>query len=291
VALLDSDVQQVKITISIAKNGERMPKVPNWDRFDEVSDSYDSQFITSREPARRLVSFSGIERNMTVLEFGCGTGFATRLASEVVGVNGSVLATDIATKMMAVAQRNIIASNVEFRVADAVTADLPLESFDVVFANCVLMGLDDVSGILRRWARLVRDEGFLAFSSFSREMQTPFSLVPEGFSVLQEYLGEMPNRFPETEIDNVDACANVLNAAGLTDVEVEEHDLGYCYPDFNSFWNEWWGSLFRLRLQALEPERLTSLKSALSTAMAPAFQDEGLYRPNITILAKGRRPG
>jgi hypothetical protein len=108
---------------------------------------------------------------------------------------------------------------------------------------------------------------------------------------LQEYLGEMPNRFPETEIDNVDACANVLNAAGLTDVEVEEHDLGYFYPDFNSFWNEWWGSLFRLRLQALEPERLTSLKSALSTAMAPAFQDEGLYRPNITILAKGRRPG
>jgi ubiquinone/menaquinone biosynthesis C-methylase UbiE len=268
-----------------------MPKRLNWDRFDEVSDTYDDHFITSREPAKQLLRFSGMGRDMAVLEFGCGTGFATRLASEAVGPNGTVLATDIATKMMAVAQRNLTVSNVEFRVADAVTPDLPAASFDVVFANCVLMGLENVSGILQRWATLIRGEGIVAFSSFSREMFTPFSLVPEGFSVLQQYLGEMPNRFPETEIDSAEACSNILEAIGLIDIETEELDLGYHYPDFETFWNEWWGSVFRLRLQVLEPGQLASLKDELRAAMAPAFEGKGLYRPNITILAKGRCQG
>ena len=266
-----------------------MPKVPNWDRFDEVSDTYDDQFITTREPARRLVSFSGIARDMAVLEFGCGTGFATLLASEAVGVKGSVLATDIATKMMAVAQRNVAAPNVEFRVADAVAPDLPLASFDVVFANCVLMGLDNVSGVLARWVKLVRNTGTVAFSSFSREMPSPFALVPEGITVLQQYLGELSNWFPETEINTLAACEKVLEAAKLTDIEIEEHDLGYHYPDFDAFWNEWWGSLFRFRLQTLEPVRLVALKTELRLVMDPAFHGKGLYRPNITILAKGNR--
>ncbi len=264
-----------------------MTKIPNWDQFDAVSDSYDDHFRVAREPARALVSFSGVGRDMDVLEFGCGTGFATLLASQAVGAGGSVLATDIAPKMMAVAREKTNARNVEFRIVDGTTPDLPPQSYDVVFANCVLMGFDNVSSVLLRWAALTRPGGVVAFSSFSREWIPPSALVPEALKTLQKYLGEMPTKLPRTDIDTIDACADVLETAGLTNIEVEQHDIGYHYPSFDVLWDEWWGSLFRLRLQALDPSDLASLKSELAASTVDAFVGEGLYRPNVTILAKG----
>ncbi len=83
----------------------------------------------------------------------------------------------------------------------------------------------------------------------------------------------------------------LLESGGLIDIETEELDLGYHYPDFETFWNDLWASVFRLRLQVLEPGQLASLKDELRAAMAPAFEGKGLYRPNITILAKGRGQG
>ena len=267
-----------------------MSKIPNWDRFDAVSDTYDDQFNATREPAMRLIPFAGIARGMEVLEIGAGTGIATRLAAEAAGPTGTVLATDIAPKMLAVARQKITQPNVEFRVTDGAAPKLPVASFDAVIANCVLLGFDNVPDVLRRWLSLIRPGGVVAFTSFSGDMVPPFSLVPAATEVMARYLGEMPSRFPATEVDSIDTCSAVLEQAGATEIVVEQHDLGYHYTSFQVFWNEWWGSLLRLRLETLERRTLDRLRSDLEASMAATFAGDGLYRPNLTLLARGRAP-
>lgn len=75
----------------------------------------------------RLVKLSG----MNVLDIGCGDG---RTTHRVARVAASVVGVDPDGERIALARQTPTSSskNVEFRVADAVTLDLPADSFDVV---------------------------------------------------------------------------------------------------------------------------------------------------------------
>jgi ubiquinone/menaquinone biosynthesis C-methylase UbiE len=267
--------------------------VPGWNLFDQVADTYDAHFLTTREPARRLIAFAGLASGERVLEVGAGTGFATFLAADAVGAFGSVLATDVAEQMLAVARAKAArdgVDNVAFETADGMALTFPDGTFDRVFANCVLIGFPDVGKALREWRRVVRPGGTVAFTSFARE-GTEFPMQrPEAVAVLDRYLGDRPRALPPHAVDSAEKCAEQLRGAGFEDVEVEQLDLGYTYPDFDTCWNEWWASLFRLRFAHLDAARIAKLKDEVAAALAPAFADGGLYRANMTVLARGRKP-
>ena len=271
-----------------------MAGIPNWARFDEVADSYDKYFLTSREPARQLANFMKVKRGADVLEIGCGTGFATFLVADAVGKDGTILATDIAENMIEVGRtkaRNEGIPNIRFQTADGSDLDeLDDESFDYVFANAALMGFPDVAGALKEWARVARPGGTVAFSSFSLDNVHPLAVNPNALDVFRRYVDDLPRlNLPTNDIDTAEKCATQLSEVGLTGVEVQQLDLGYYYRNFDEFWNEWWSSLFRLRLQVLDPKDLRLMRKDLSASMQEAFVGDGFYRPNITLLAKARR--
>jgi len=108
---------------------------------------------------------AGLGPGQNVLEVGCGPGFFTLPAAEIVGRAGSVTSVDVSPAAVAHIQRKVEAAktpNVEVLLANASSISLPDESFDLAF----VFGLGHVVGNLQdMWVelhRLLRAEGTLA---------------------------------------------------------------------------------------------------------------------------------
>jgi demethylmenaquinone methyltransferase/2-methoxy-6-polyprenyl-1,4-benzoquinol methylase len=108
---------------------------------------------------------AGLCPGQTVLEVGCGPGFFTLPAAEIVGRAGSVTSVDVSPAAVAHVQRKLEAAktpDVEVLLANASSISLPDESFDLAF----VFGLGHVVGTLQdMWVelhRLLRAGGTLA---------------------------------------------------------------------------------------------------------------------------------
>jgi ubiquinone/menaquinone biosynthesis C-methylase UbiE len=87
----------------------------------------------TRSLVRERVAKEG--RLGTLVEFGCGTGFYTGVLS---GKADSIVATDISAGMLAVAKKQIKASNVKFRLEDCEKTSFPEGAFDTAFMSLVI---------------------------------------------------------------------------------------------------------------------------------------------------------
>jgi len=90
----------------------------------------------------RMLDLAGVDIGHRVLDVAAGTGEQTLLAAQRVGPTGAVLATDIAARMLALAEEAVARvglENVETRVLDARDLNLEPESFDAAIARLALM--------------------------------------------------------------------------------------------------------------------------------------------------------
>jgi ubiquinone/menaquinone biosynthesis C-methylase UbiE len=128
-----------------------------------------------RDPYEPLKA-AGLRPGQRVLEVGCGPGFFTLPAEEIVGQDGSVVSLDVSPTAVAHVQQKVEeadATNVEVLLANAADTGLPGESFDLVF----VFGLGHVVGDLRDiWGelhRLLKPGGAL---SIEGRLQPPSAL-------------------------------------------------------------------------------------------------------------------
>lgn len=98
------------------------------------------------------------------LEVGCGDGILT---SKLALVAKHVTAIDVSPAMVDLARRNASADNVTFVEGDLLTAELPLESFDLIAAVAVLHHMPFATALLRISA-LLRSGGILAVVGLAR---------------------------------------------------------------------------------------------------------------------------
>ncbi len=108
--------------------------------WDKAVEDYDRYFVPLlRHCSERCLSLLDLKPGERVLDVATGTGVAALMASERVGSQGLVVATDIAQRMVdatrAEADRRGI-TNMDFQRADAEEMDFPDGSFDA--ATCVL---------------------------------------------------------------------------------------------------------------------------------------------------------
>ena len=90
----------------------------------------------------QMLDLAGVDIGHRVLDVAAGTGEQTLLAAQRVGPTGAVLATDIAARMLALAEEAVARAglgNVETRVLDARDLNLEPESFDAAIARLALM--------------------------------------------------------------------------------------------------------------------------------------------------------
>jgi len=123
---------------------------------------------------RELIQLCQIDASKYVLDVGCGVGRTPCYLAKTTGCR--VMGVDILPAMVARAQELALAENlasqVEFRVADAQALPFEDATFDAVLTESVTTFTDDRQKAVREYARVVRPGGFIGLNE-SVWLKTP----------------------------------------------------------------------------------------------------------------------
>ena len=153
-----------------------------------------------------------------VLDLGTGSGHAAfvlaALGHEVTGLDSSAGMLEIARDRAA--EPGTEGEAPVFVLGDACDPDLDEASVDVVTSRYLMWTLREPLAALRRWHRLLRPGGTLAVVD-STWFDDGIEGSPQEF--IRSY-GELMGELPLAAAGSIDATAEVVRAAGYTDVTV-----------------------------------------------------------------------
>jgi ubiquinone/menaquinone biosynthesis C-methylase UbiE len=131
-----------------------------------LADFYDCLTFTEKSTFRKnQIGLMDIRKGEKVLEVGCGTGVLSILAKIAVGESGEVDGTDIAPKMITIAQQKAKKSDlkINFRIASVDKLPYPDDFFDLVISSLMFHhlpvkvkkeGLEEIHRVLKKEGRL-----------------------------------------------------------------------------------------------------------------------------------------
>jgi ubiquinone/menaquinone biosynthesis C-methylase UbiE len=169
-----------------------------------------------REHTRILLKYAGVTPGQRMLDIGCGVGDIALLASELLGLRGSIVSVDKCEASIVAARQRAASSgisNAEFRVADFESLD-GVGQFDVITGRLVIGHMPKPADTLRRLLRNLRTGGTvvcqeLDLSSASATPHCPtFAYVCQWLGAALRHLGRDP--------DSGKSLYANMRAAGLT---------------------------------------------------------------------------
>ena len=131
------------------------------DRYDHVVDLQIGG--ATRSMVRDRVAREGHMGRL--VEFGCGTGFFTRVLAEKAD---ALLATDLSPGMLAVAEQLVAAPHLTFRTEDCQRTSLPNGGYDTAFVSLVLHFTDPERAVAEMH-RILRPRGTLIIVNLDPE--------------------------------------------------------------------------------------------------------------------------
>ena len=130
-----------------------------------ISFMHDTMYSLFMKPEKLLIP-AGLQEGQVVLEVGCGPGFFTIPAAEIVGDNGFIYANDInqfAIKKVEkkIAKKNI--KNVKPMLEDVTKTSLPNNSIDLAFFFGVIHSLSGfLDKVLIEMDKVIKEDGLIA---------------------------------------------------------------------------------------------------------------------------------
>lgn len=246
--------------------------------FDAVADRYDGVGFLA-QAACFVAEVAGVQPGEAVLDVMTGTG---AVAAAVAGRAGRVVGVDVSAGMLARARARV--PDAEFVRGDAAALPFPDSAFDVVVCAAGVFFLPDMPGGVREWARVVRPGGRVVVSSFGPELLGP---LPGLWRARLAGAGLKPGAPPLGRLPTPEALADVLRAAGLTDVQAALHPLTYTLPDVGARWADIRAGLEGVPLASLPPQEVAALEAAHHADLAPLFGEGPLTVPLPVIVASG----
>jgi len=120
----------------------------------------------------------------TILDLGCGAGFDTLLAAQMVGPNGKVIGIEMTPEMIAKARKNaeiLGLANVELVLGAIEHLPLPDASFDLVISNGVFNLCPDKPRVLSEVFQVLKPGGRLQMADILLELHvTPEEVASKG---------------------------------------------------------------------------------------------------------------
>jgi ubiquinone/menaquinone biosynthesis C-methylase UbiE len=229
-----------------------------------------------------------------VLELACGAGGVGLAAAERVGPTGSVVLSDVAGEMVAVASARAVArglGNVSIRQLDLERIDEPDASYDVVVCREGLMLVPDPARAAREMRRVLRPAGRAAVAAWGPRQHNPW--LGALFDAVSTHTGlpvpppGIPGPF---SLDDAEALAALLSDAELADVAVTETPT----PLHVSSFEEWWTVVPSLAgpianvLASLPQDVQQAIRATASEALERHSTPNGYHIPGLSLIGTGR---
>jgi SAM-dependent methyltransferase len=263
---------------------------PDWEANVE---SIDQPLVGATEV---LLDAAGVGEGSTVLELAAGPAGAGVAAAERVGAAGSVLISDVAPEMVAIAQRRTASLvNVTTAVFDQTSIPGAADRFDAVIIRNGLMFMEEPAGAVAEAVRVLRPGGRYATLVWDRRERNPW------LGLLLDAVGEQfGTSFPPPgvpgpfSLEDRGVLALTLAQGGLVDVRVQ----AVATPMQAQSLPEWWDRVPKLAgplaqaLAAMRPdvrEQIRTRAISLAAAPATAFGDQIVF-PGSVLIASGEKP-
>jgi ubiquinone/menaquinone biosynthesis C-methylase UbiE len=248
-------------------------------------------FEGARPVSEWLVDQIDPRPGQTILELAAGPGETGFLVAERIGAEGRLISSDASAGMVDAAQRGAQArglGNVEFRVMDAQAIELPDSSVDAVLSRFGVMLTPEPARVVREARRVMRDGGRLAYAVWGPPEQNPWLTLFVG-AFLQT--GNAPPGGDPIGPSGVfslaapDANREILDAAGFTDVRVDEIRCPLPYGDFQHYWavQSTVAGPLAILVRSLPADEVEAIKAALEPTLAPFRSGNALSIPALAI--------
>jgi tRNA (cmo5U34)-methyltransferase len=119
--------------------------------------------------AKEIIRLIPLKKEMTVLEYGAGTGITSFLLKDLVK---EITLMDNSTEMVKIMNEKIIAKGVKNLKAlnfDLEHSDYMSVKFDLIFTQMVLHHVTDTETIIRRFSGLLKPGGYIAIADLYKE--------------------------------------------------------------------------------------------------------------------------
>lgn len=176
----------------------------------------------------RMLDLAGVGAGANVLDVAAGAGEPAITAARRVGESGSVVATDIAAKLLDYASQAARAQgvkNLTTRVMDGEHLDFPIHTFDVVTSRVGLIYFPDQQRALSEIHRVLKPGGRVAAMVYATADANPFFSIPVGIIRRRAQLPPPAPGMPGPFSLSGDAVlAEAFRRAGFRDIVVERMD-------------------------------------------------------------------
>jgi ubiquinone/menaquinone biosynthesis C-methylase UbiE len=241
-------------------------------------ENYERYFVPAiGEPvARDLIDRAALRAGERVLDVACGTGVVTRLASEQVGVTGTVAGLDVNPGMLAVARSATPpGTSIDWHQASAEAMPLPDEAFDVVLCQMGLQFMADKPAALSEMRRVLAAGGRLILNAPGPTPQ-PMAVMAQALAthVRPEAAGFVHAVF---SLHDDEELRGLVEAAGFTDVVVDRHSKTLRLPPPQDFLWQYIAStpLAEVVAEIAEPAR-AAIEQRMVDGSEPFVEDGAL---------------
>jgi SAM-dependent methyltransferase len=263
---------------------------PGWE---ENARFVDEQLALATET---LLDAAGIGAGSAVLDLASGPGGAGLAAAERVGPSGTVVLSDVAAEMVAVAARRAGASTqVSTAVFDQGEIAADDGHFDAVISRHGLMFVEDPAGAVGEAARVLRPGGrYAAMTWGPRELNPWLGLVLDAVGEQFGVPFPPPNVPGPFSLDDATVLTSVLQEGGLVDVQIE----AVTTPMHAASLEAWWERVPKLAgplaiaLAGMEPDVREAIARRALGAGASALRREGdqIVFGGSVLIGSGRTP-
>ena len=244
--------------------------------------------------SERLVELAGVEPGSRVLDVAAGYGEPSLTAARAAGPDGSVVATDISAEMIAFGRERAAAAgleNIEFVESDAAGLDFPEDSFDAALSRWGIIFEPDGEAAAARVRGFLKPGARMAISSWGPPDRVPFLAIPMRTAMQRLGVPPPPGTPGPLSRPTPEALGGLLEAAGFSDVEVEEAEVTFEWQspeEFTTFIKEIAPPI--TAMIAPHPQEVQDETwAAITDAIRQEAADDGAVRlSNLVLLAAGR---
>ena len=258
--------------------------------FNAVSGGYDSTALRFfPESANYLSGCLDLHGDEHILDVATGTGHAAlSVASRL--PSGRVTGVDFSTGMLEQARAKAAAmnaANVEFIEMDMQALKFPAGHFDAAICAFGIFFVEDMDTQLAHIAAAIKPGGTVAISGFQETFFHP--LMDLMYGQLDRYGVQKP---PQTwrRIATEAGCRELFEKAGLTDVRVEEKNVGYFLDRAEEWWDVIWNAGFRRLVNQLSSENREAFRREHLQEIDALRTKDGIWLDVGVLYTIGTKP-